>query len=76
MLVTNKCIVHRIGAKLCSSWDQGQIGIKLGMKHAIYQMLAKGYLMFTGLKVSPLACKCVFYGPEHKAKGGLNEIEF
>ena len=24
----------------------------------------------TGMKVSPLACKCVFYKPEHKAKGG------
>ena len=26
--------------------------------------------MLTGLKVSPLACKYVFYRPEHNAKGG------
>ena len=25
--------------------------------------------MSTGLKVSSLACKCVFYRPEHNAKG-------
>ena len=25
--------------------------------------------MLTGLKVSPLACKCGFYRPEHNAKG-------
>ena len=27
--------------------------------------------MLTGFKVSPSACKCVFYRPEHNAKGGL-----
>ena len=32
--------------------------------------------MLTGLKVSSLAFQCVFYGPEHNAKGGPNEIEF
>ena len=26
--------------------------------------------MLTGLKVSSLTCKCVFYRPEHNAKGG------
>ena len=26
--------------------------------------------MLTGLKVSSLACKCVFYRSEHNAKGG------
>ena len=26
--------------------------------------------MLTSLKVSSLACKCVFYRPEHNAKGG------
>ena len=25
--------------------------------------------MLKGLKVSSLVCKCVFYGPEHNAKG-------
>ena len=32
--------------------------------------------MLTGLKVSSLACKCVFYGSEHKAKEGPHGIEF
>ena len=29
--------------------------------------------MLTGLKVSFLACKCVFYRPEHNAKGGSHD---
>ena len=32
--------------------------------------------MLTGLKESSLACKCVFYGPEHNAKWGQFGIEF
>ena len=32
--------------------------------------------MLTGLKVSPLARKCVFYKPEHNAKGGSHELNF
>ena len=32
--------------------------------------------MLTGLKVSSLACKCVFYKPEHNAKAGPHGIEF
>ena len=32
--------------------------------------------MLTGSKVSPLACKCPFYGPKHKAKGALQGTEF
>ena len=32
--------------------------------------------MITGLKVSPLPCKCAFYKPEHNAKGGRHEIEY
>ena len=31
--------------------------------------------MLTGLKVSSLACKCIFYRQEHNAKGGGHEIE-
>ena len=27
--------------------------------------------MLAGLKVPSLACKCVFYRPEHNAKGGM-----
>ena len=32
--------------------------------------------MLTDLKVSSLACKCVFYTPERNAKGGHHGIEF
>ena len=34
--------------------------------------------MLTSLEVSSLACKCVFYRPEHNAKegGGLHASEF
>ena len=64
-----------------SSWDQGQIGIELRTKYVIYQKLAnflqKKYIyMLTGLIVSSLVCKCVFYRPEHNAKRRLYRIEF
>ena len=32
--------------------------------------------MLTGLKVSSLECKCVFYRPEHNANVGLQRTEF
>ena len=32
--------------------------------------------MLKGLKVSYLACKCVFHRPEHNAKGDLIEVNF
>ena len=32
--------------------------------------------MLTGLKMLPLTCKCVFYRPEHNAKGRAGGIEF
>ena len=32
--------------------------------------------MLTGLKVSLLACNCVFYGPENKIKRGPNGTKF
>ena len=32
--------------------------------------------MLTGLKVSSLAFKCVFYGPEYNAKGKSHRIKF
>ena len=32
--------------------------------------------MLTGLKVSSLACKYIFYRPEHNAKGGPHGTEF
>ena len=36
----------------------------------------KGISMVTGLKVSSLTCKCVFYRPELNAKAGPHGIEF
>ena len=37
----------------------------------------KGYLsMLTALKVSSLACKCLFYRPEYEIKREPHEIEF
>ena len=32
--------------------------------------------MLTGLKMLSLTCKCVFYRPEHNAKGRAGGIEF
>ena len=32
--------------------------------------------MLTGLKVSSMTCKCVFYRPEFNAKAGAYGIEF
>ena len=32
--------------------------------------------MFTGFKVPTVACKCVFYRPEHNAKGYLMGLNF
>ena len=32
--------------------------------------------MLTDMKVSSLACKCVFYRPEHNAKGGPHGTGF
>ena len=32
--------------------------------------------MLAGLEVSSLACKCVFYRPEHNAKGEPHRTEF
>ena len=32
--------------------------------------------MLTSSKVWPLACKYIFYRPEHSAKGGPQGIEF
>ena len=36
----------------------------------------EGISMLTGLKVSSLTCKCVFYRPELNAKAGTHRIEF
>ena len=59
-----------------SPWDRDQIRIKLGTDYIIYQKLAilfiKKKFMITDLKVSFLACKCVFYKTKQDAKCGLN----
>ena len=61
---------------LSSNW------YKLGTKHVTYQMLVnftyKKDITVNKLEceVSSLACKCVFYRPEHNAKGRPLEIEF
>ena len=58
----------------------GQIGIKLGTKPFIYRKLAslcrKLISMLTCLKVSYLACKCVFDRQKHNAKGEPHGTEF
>ena len=63
-----------------SSWDQRQIGTKLGTRHVYAKNLQvlhrKGISMLTALKVSSLTCKCVFYRPELNAKAGPHVIEF
>ena len=41
-----------------------------------FQILCRKKIsMLTGLKVSPLACKCVFYRPDHNTNGGPHENE-
>ena len=60
-----KVIVHGIGDKLVSNWEQNMLYPK-----------RKRTSMLTGSKVSSLASKCVFYRPEHNAKGGPHGTEF
>ena len=59
-----------------SLWDWDQIGIKLETELIIYEKLAnfmyKMIYMLACLKVSSLACKCVFYGTRQNAKWGLD----
>ena len=51
-----------------SSWDQGQIPNRACY---ILKVLHRKWIsILTGLKVSSLTCKCVFYGPEINAKAG------
>ena len=62
---------HGIGTKLASTWGQNMLYTKS------YQVLCrKGMSMLTGLRVSSLAFKCVFYRTEHSAKGRLKEMNF
>ena len=56
-------------------WDWDQIGIKLETELTIYEKLAsfmyKMIYMLAGLKVSSLACKCIFYRTRQNAMWGL-----
>ena len=56
-----------------SQWDWGQTGIKLETKHVMYQKLVndmdKKDIYVNRLETVPLASKCIFYRPEHNAKG-------
>ena len=64
-----------VSISLVLSW--GQVGIKSGIKHVIYQKLASFmqkkdiYGMVADLKVGSLTFKYVFHRPEHNAKGGI-----
>ena len=55
--------VHGIGTKLVSNWGQN-----MSYKKSWQSFCREKMSMLTGLKVSSLACKCVFYRPEHNGK--------
>ena len=48
-----------------SNWEQSMLYPK-----CLQVLHRKGISMLTGLKVSSLTCKCVFYGPKINAKAG------
>ena len=52
------------------------IGSKVCYIPKVSTFYVKRISMLTSFKVSSLACKCVFYRPEHNAKGGPYIIEF
>ena len=56
---------------LPSPSDRGQISIKLEAKYNESQQMfcRKKMPLLTGLEVSSLACKCVFYRREHNERG-------
>ena len=53
-----------------------QIGNKTCYMPKVSKVYVKKMSMLTDLKVSTLACKCVFYRLQHHAKWGLHGIEF
>ena len=65
---------------LFSSWDQVQIVSNweqsLLYTKSLQVLYRKGVSMLTGLKVSSLTCKGLFYRPELNAKAGPHGIEF
>ena len=62
---------HRIRFKLVSNWEQSMLYTK-----SLHVLHATGISMLTGLKVSSLTCKCVFYRPKLNAKPEAHGIEF
>ena len=62
--IISRILIHGIGTKLISTWKKNVVCTR------------KRLSMLTGLKVSSLACKCVFYRPEHNAKGVPMEMNF
>ena len=62
---------HGIRVRLVSNWEQNMLYTK-----SLQVLHRKGISMLTGLKVSSLTCKCVFYGPELIAKAGPHGIDF
>ena len=79
-ITRNSCTYPNIMKILNCPWDWGQIGMKLGTKHVIYQKLVKCMqkmdIYVNRLESVTLACKNVFYRPEQNTKEGPYEIEF
>ena len=64
-LLQSQMFVHGIGAKLLSNLEQNMLKIK-----SLQSLRRKKISMLTVLEVSSLEGICVFYRPEHNAKGG------
>ena len=63
--------VHRIGATLVPNWEQSMLYTKS------WQILCRKRIpTSTGLEISSLAWKYVFYRLKHKLRGGTHRIEF
>ena len=54
-----------------------QIGNRISYIQKVSKFLCRKRIsLLTGLKVSPFACKYVFYRPEHNAKREIHKTEF
>ena len=79
--LSSKYLVHGIGAKLVSNWEQDMLYYE-SLKFICRTKMS----MLPGLEVSYLACKCLFYRPQHNANrmgggwgregGGPMELNF
>ena len=63
--LSSKYLVHGIGAKLVSNWEQDML-----YNESLKFICRTKMSMLPGLEVSYLACKCVFYRPQHNANRG------